>query len=192
MNMTFRAQCEARLAAGEWSGDAQVAAEIGCSISTAMSARQRWRRENGKRHENASGILPADVVDLIFFARDVEGASWRLVTKAIGEIYGLEVTANRCGAVYRRGGYKKPGPSPNIDCLGAYTWGLNVLVPQYQFPLATSNGMMYAAPVEMPYVAGNTAKYKTNCDFCPYRDWCQSHPGWLARCETARECEVME
>lgn len=190
--MTFRAQCEARLAADEWPDDAQVAAEIGCSVSTAMSARQRWQRENGKRHENGNGQLSPDVVDLIFFARDIEGASWRLVAKAVGEIYGIEVTANRCGAVYRRGGYEKLGPSPNIDCLGAYAWGLNVLVPQYQFPLATSNGMMYAAPVKAPYVAGNAAKYKTGCDFCPHRDWCQSHPGWLARCETARECEVMK
>ncbi len=188
--MTYRAQIEALLAAGAYPGDAEAAAQVGCTEITAEDYRQRWQRANGVQHENESGIMPPDAVDLITEAR-TEGLSWREVAREVNEVYGLNVNAEQCGGVYRRHGYKKLTLGPNIDYLGAYDWSATTLVPMYTFPLETSVGVMWDERITPPkYPRSKVNRYKTTCDFCEYREYCLSHPNDICRCETAQENEV--
>lgn len=192
---TYRAQVEALLATGVYPGDAQAAAEIGCSPITAQDCRQRYQRANGTQHKNNSGIMPREVVDFVFDLRN-EGLAFKEIAQRVnrehGAYYGIHVTAGQCGSVYRRHGYTKPAPSRVIDYLGSYAWGDAVLVPLYTFPIETTVGIMEAeriVPPKFPRIPAN--KWKCTCDFCPHLEHCLAHPGDICRCETAREDEVI-
>lgn len=190
--MTFRAQIEALLATDTYPGDAEAAEMVGCSPVTAEDYRQRYRREKGEQHENSSGIMSPDAVDLMFEAHD-EGLSWAAVAREVNEIYGLQVTANQCGGVYRRGGYKKLVLGPDMDYLGSYTCDYATPVPRYTFPLRTTNGTMHGLKVTAPKFARTKAnKYKETCDFCEHLAHCLAHPGDVCWCETAQVSEVIE
>ena len=193
---TYRAQVEALLATGTYPGDAQAAALIGCAEVTAQDYRQCWQRANGVQHENDSGIMPRNVVEFIFDLRNDDKLSYKEIARLVNEIhgayYGIRVTPGQCGHVYRRHGYTKPASSRNIDYLGSYAWGDAVLIPLYTFPLKTTIGVMWderIIPPKYPRIPAN--KYKDTCDFCPYLEYCLSHPGDVCRCETAWENEVM-
>jgi hypothetical protein len=193
--MTYRAQIEDLLAAGNYPGDAEAAAEIGCSPVTAEDYRQRWQRVNDKQHENNSGIMPREAVDLVFDLRG-DRLSFkeiaRRVNEAHGEYYGIHVTAGQCGNVYRHHGYAKPKKSKNIDYLGTYTWGHTTLVPRYTFPFETTVGVIYGLPVKAPlFDHSGHGQYETPCDHCPHRAWCMQ-PGVVCRCEIVQESEVLE
>ena len=175
--MTYRAQIEALLAAGAYPGDAEAAAQVGCTEVTTEDYRQRWQRANGVQHENESGIMPPDAVDLITEAR-TEGLSWREVAREVNEVYGLNVNAEQCGDVYRRHGYKKPRSSPNVN------------PDEVSFPLRTVVGTMWGPKIEPPRFQHRSGQYKTACDFCPHQAHCRAHPRDLCRCETAWEGEV--
>ena len=43
-SVTYRAQIEALLAAGAYPGDAEAAAQVGCTEVTTEDYRQRWQR----------------------------------------------------------------------------------------------------------------------------------------------------
>lgn len=177
--MTYRVLCDIILDAGDWTTDALVARELGCSVHTAAHARQRWQRVNGEQHAETNDILPADVIALIFETRE-EGQTWRQVARAVKETYGLDVPADRCGDLYRRGGYKKPRSSPNVN------------PDEVSFPLRTVVGTMWGPKIEPPRFQHRSGQYKTACDFCPHQAHCRAHPRDLCRCETAWEGEVIE
>ena len=188
--MTYRALCDALLDADGWTTDRKVAAEIGCAESTVSQHRRAWQSDHSVKHNNGNTPLPADVVALIWEARE-SGSSWREVARAVKETYGLKVKASRCADLYRRGGYTEKRSSPNIDYLGAYALDSGVPVPKYTFPLETSVGTMYGPKITAPsYSRKNLGKYETCCDHCPHRAQCQQ-PGSVCRCETVQVDEVM-
>ena len=177
--MTYRALCDAILDADGWTTDRQVAAEIGCAESAASQHRRAWQRGHSVKHNNGNAPLPADVVALIWEAREEMELPWREVARAVKEVYGLVVKASRCADLYRRGGYTEKRSSPNINP-GKVT-----------FPLETSVGTMYGPKIAAPgYSRKGHGKYETRCDHCPHRAQCQQ-PGAVCRCETVQEDEVM-
>ena len=188
--MTYRALIDAVLDAGGWTTDRKVAAEIGCAESTATQHRRVWQRGHSVKHNNGNTPLPADVVALIWEAREEMELSWREVARAVKETYGLIVKASRCADLYRRGGYVEKRSSPNIDYLSAYAGGYTP-VPKYTFPLETAVGTMYGPKITAPsYSRKGHGKYETCCDHCPHRAQCQQ-PGSVCRCETVQVDEVM-
>jgi hypothetical protein len=180
--MTYRAQIDAILDAGGWTTDRQVAAGLGCAKSTVSQHRRGWQRAHGVAHGgNGQERLPDDVVALIWEAREDEKMSWREVSQAVKEVYGIQVTVARVSDLYRAGGYTEKRSSPNVN------------PDEVSFPLATIVGTMYGPPIKAPaHAHKGLGKYQCCCDHCKYRAHCLAHPGDVCQCETVQIDEVLE
>jgi len=175
---TYRAHCDAILAADKWTTDRQVAADIGCAESTVSQHRRKWQKMNGVVHNNGSKPLPDDVVAFIWEMKEDEGWPWRKITRGVKETFGLKVKASRCADLYRRGGYRAKRSSPNID------------PGEVVFPLETRVGIMYGPKITAPAYDRGDATTHDCCDHCSHYEQCQQANA-VCRCETVQKDEVL-